>query len=117
MTTFVMLTRVASESLRSPRSFAELERKAMNHIRTECPEVKWIFSYAVTGPYDYIDVFEAPDVHAAMKVSSLIRSFGRSSSEIWPAVEWGEFKRILESLGEEESGLSSGAPPPGEGTT
>lgn len=100
MDTFVMLTRVSPEALRSPRSLEELERKAMSHIRTQCPEVKWVFSYAVTGPYDYLDVFEAPDVHAAMKVSAVIRSFGRSSSEVWPATEWAEFKRILESLGE-----------------
>ena len=98
MATFIMLTRVSPETLSSPRSLGELEHKAMEAVRSECPAVKWLQSYAILGPYDYVDVFEAPDIEAATKVSMLIRSYGRASSEIWPATEWKKFKQMVEAM-------------------
>jgi len=53
MATFVMLTRVSSDAARSPQTLELLEKRVMEQIRTECPEVKWVHSYALLGPYDY----------------------------------------------------------------
>ena len=98
MTTFVMLTRLATGALRSPQTLEELERKAMDRIRAECPEIEWRQSYAVLGPYDYIDIFEAPDNEAATKVSALNRTFGHAQTEVWGATEWGRFKEMIHQL-------------------
>lgn len=98
MATFVMLTRLTHGALVSPSSLENLEREVMERIRAECPGVEWVASYAVLGPYDYIDVFKAPDQDAAMKVATVLRTFGHAQTEIWGAVEWDRFKELVRYL-------------------
>jgi uncharacterized protein with GYD domain len=98
MQIFVLLTRLSPEALKSPIAMEDFEKRAVSHIEKECPDVKWLHSYALLGPYDYLDIFTAPDMNEAVKVSAIIRSFGRAHSEIWEAMEWDNFKRIIESL-------------------
>ncbi len=98
MLTFVMLTRLSPEAIRSPQSLEELERKAMERVRKECPNVEWISNYAILGPCDYLDIFRAKDVETAAKVSTLIRTFGHAQTEIWTATEWSRFKGIVREL-------------------
>lgn len=98
MQTFMLLTRLAHGSLRSPETLEKLEKQVMAQIDQECPEVEWVENYAVLGPYDYVDIFRAPDVEVAAKVSTLIRTFGHAHTEIWAATEWARFKEIVREL-------------------
>lgn len=98
MQTFILLTRLSPEALKSPASMEDFEKRAVQHIEQECPDVKWLQSYALMGPYDYLDIFTAPDANAALKVSAIIRTFGRAHSEVWGATDWNSFKAIIQSL-------------------
>lgn len=98
MLTFVMLTRLSPDAVRSPQTLEELERNAMERVRKECPEVEWISSYAILGPCDYLDIFRTKDVETAAKVSTLVRTFGHAQTEIWSATEWSRFKEIVRRL-------------------
>ncbi len=98
MPEFILLTRISSESIRSPKKLEQLEKDVMKRIRSECPELKWIHNFAVLGPYDYLDIFQAPDNETAFKVAAIIRSFGHADTEIWAATEWAKFKEMIRAI-------------------
>lgn len=96
MAQYVVLTRVSPEALQTPEGLLDLEKHVKERVARECPDVRWIGNYAVMGPYDYLDIFEAPDNDTAMRVSTIIRSVGNASTELWPATEWSTFRdRVL----------------------
>lgn len=101
MPTYVLLTKLSPEAIRSHEDFERLEKEVSNKIREECKEVHWLESYALLEPYDYLDLFEAPDPIAAIRVKMIIRSFGHTTSDPWPATPWSLFRtRVREAGGE-----------------
>lgn len=98
MTSYIMLTKLASGSLRSPQGLEELEKTVMKRIRNDCPEIDWQCNFAVLGPYDYVDIFEAPNNDTAIKVATIIRTYGHASTEIWPAKAWRDYKEMIRQI-------------------
>lgn len=98
MATYIMLTRLSPEALKKPESVGDLNKQVEERIKKECPGVKWLANYAVLGPCDYVDIFEAPDSEAATKVALLIRSFGHATTETWVATPWDRFLSLATGL-------------------
>ena len=89
MAEFVMLTRLSAGAVQSPKALEELEKKVMDRSRSECPEVQRVHNYAILGPYDYLDVFHAPDSADAFKVATIIRYFGQAHPRSGPPCSGG----------------------------
>lgn len=97
-TTFIMATRLSPEAAQSPQNLEELERKTAALIQAQCPEVQWLGNYSILGPYDYIDIFTAPDNETAMTVAAITRTSGHAYTEVWTATKWERFKELIRSI-------------------
>ena len=106
MPTFIMLTRLSHQALRSPKSLSRLNSEIAARIRADAPGVEWESNYVVLGPVDYLDVFTAPNLETAMKVATIIRTFGHATTEIWGATEWDSFLALTASLRDEDRSAS-----------
>jgi uncharacterized protein with GYD domain len=89
--TYIVLTRLTPEAVKTPGELKRLEKVVADHVRRDCPQVKWVANYAILGPYDYLDIFEA----TATKVVMIIRSYGHGQTETWTAMPWGRFEIVL----------------------
>lgn len=98
MPTYALLTRLSPEALTKPDAVIELNKKVGERIKSECPGVKWLSNYAVLGPCDYLDIFEAPDIETANKVVLLVRSFGHATTETWMVTPWDRFAGLAKEL-------------------
>lgn len=98
MQTFIMLTRLIGEQIHPSFSLEKLSHDINEKIKKTCPEVKWISNFAILGPYDYLDIFQASNVDEAIKVASIVRSFGHASTEIWSAIEWDKYTSIAKEI-------------------
>jgi len=67
-------------------------------VKEKVPNVKWIAHYAILGPYDFIDIFEADNEHEAAKVSLLSRTVGAAFAESWTAIKYSGFLKLVEDL-------------------
>lgn len=98
MTTFVLMTKL------SPQGFADgTGRRAAGQnwkrkVAQLCPGIRWVAHYALLGPYDFMDVFDAPDVETALKVSLLSKELGAVRAETWPAVAYEDFLPLAEQV-------------------
>ncbi len=107
MEIFVLLTRLILEEQNPALGLLQRERAVTDHIRKMLPSVRWKQNYAVTGPWDYLDVFEAPDTSVALKVAAIVRHYGGAHAEIWPAQEWDSFEQSLQKLAGDAQNLEA----------
>lgn len=98
MATFVLLTKLSSESLGTPRKRETIGRKWFQEIKAKCPQVKWIDHYTLLGPFDFMDIYEAPNEEEAAKVSLITMSKGAVKAETWAALPYKRFVEVTKKL-------------------
>ncbi len=91
MATYVLLTKMSPDAIKDAKTYDELGRRVSEKIHRDCPEVRWISSFTTLGPYDYMDIFEAPDETAATRVALIVRSLAHASTETWLAMPYDRF--------------------------
>ena len=70
----------------------------LSKVKASCPEVKWLAHYALLGPYDFMDIYEAPDAETAHRVSLVSRAEGALVAESWQALPYDRFLSVLEQV-------------------
>ncbi|MFX0015698.1 MAG: GYD domain-containing protein [Promethearchaeota archaeon] len=97
MPLYVLVTRIDfdQEDLAKRK---EQGRKWLELVKEKVPNVKWISHYAILGPYDFLDIFEAADEIEAAKVSLLSRAAGAAFAESWTAIPYSDFLDLISDL-------------------
>ena len=109
MATFVLMTKLSPELSGSFKNREELGKKWKKAVEEKCPEVKWISHYYLLGPYDFMDIYEAPDEETAAKVSLITLSQGALKAESWTAIKYTQFLKLVDNIktmNSEQQGVS-----------
>ena len=98
MPTFVLMTRLSPDVLADPDQRRASGKEWLEKVNATCPEVRWIAHYALLGPYDFMDIYEAPDAETAHRVSLISRSQGALTAESWQATPYESYLELLEQV-------------------
>ncbi len=86
MPVFVMLTTLTDEGAKTlknkPERIKEVDQEVMDRFG-----VKIIAQYAVMGPYDFVNILEAPDNDSVVKMAIELSSRGSIRTLTMPAIE------------------------------
>ena len=97
MSTFILMTKLSPEVTSDVKHRERIGKKWIETVSEKCPGVKWQAHYALLGPYDFMDIFEAASEEEAAKVSWITLSAGAVQAESWPAIP---YQRFLELVGD-----------------
>lgn len=98
MGTYVLLTKLTPDVTRDIKDREKIGKKWMDAVHRTCPGVKWTAHYALLGPYDFMDIFEAPNEEVAAKVSMITLSTGASQTESWTAIPYHRFLELVKEI-------------------
>ena len=98
MKTFILMTKLAPEVSMRIKDRGAIGRAWLEHVKEKCPEVKFIAHYGLLGPYDFIDIYEAPDEETAAKVSMISLANGAFQAESWMAIPYKRFVELAREI-------------------
>jgi uncharacterized protein with GYD domain len=98
MQTFVLMTKLSPEMSTQVKDRAQLGRVWLEQVKEKCPEVNFLAHYALLGPYDFLDIYEAPNEEVAAKVSLISLKTGAFQAESWVAIPYTRFVELTEEI-------------------
>jgi uncharacterized protein with GYD domain len=98
MRTFFLMTKLSPEVTKQVKNRAKLGRAWLTEVKKKCPEVKFKGHYALLGPYDFVDIYEAPNEESAAKVSMISLANGAVQAESWSAIPYKKFLKLTEQV-------------------
>jgi uncharacterized protein with GYD domain len=94
MPTYILLSKLTAEGRKTvrerPNRIQEVDREML-----EALQVKVISQHAVVGPYDFVNIVEAPDNETILKASVELGSRGTVEIMSMPAIPIDEFIRAI----------------------
>jgi uncharacterized protein with GYD domain len=98
MPTFVLMTKLAPGAMHDAQRRRAMGKEWLTKVKECCPGVEWKAHYAILGPYDFMDIYDAPDVETAHKVSIVSRIEGALAAESWQALPYDDFLKLLDAV-------------------
>jgi uncharacterized protein with GYD domain len=96
---FVMLIKMSPELAKNFKSMQEIAKEVGAKYRAACPEVNVTTHLALLGPYDFLDILEAPSEETAFKMAAVILSSGMASSvETWTALPYQKLVELTKDI-------------------
>ncbi|MEZ0338149.1 MAG: GYD domain-containing protein [Aquificaceae bacterium] len=98
MPNYVMLTTLTDEGMKTlkhrPERIKEVDKEVMDRFG-----IKILAQYAVMGPYDFVNIIEAPDNDTVVKMALELGSRGTIRTLTMPAIEVDQLIKDLKELG------------------
>ncbi|HAV40683.1 MAG TPA: GYD domain superfamily [Aquificaceae bacterium] len=98
MPIYVMLTSLTDEGMKTlkhkPERIKEVDKEVMDRFG-----IKILAQYAVMGPYDFVNIIEAPDNDTVVKMAIELGSRGTIRTLTMPAIEVDQLIKDLKELG------------------
>lgn len=99
MATYVMLVKMSPELAKNFKAMEEIGRQVGAKYRAACPEVNVTAHLALLGPYDFMDILEAPNEETVFKMASVILSSGFASEvETWTALPYAKLLELTREI-------------------
>lgn len=98
MQTFILLTKLTPELTKQMKERSKIGGNWLEQVKEKCPEVKFTAHYALLGQYDFLDIYEAPDIESAAKVSMISQANGALHAESLPAIPYKDFVSLTNIL-------------------
>jgi uncharacterized protein with GYD domain len=98
MPTYVLLTKLSPDVTRQTDDRAKMGRDWLDQVRSTCPDVNFISHYALLGPFDFLDIYEAPDDRTAAKVSLIGQANGAFQAQSLPALPYKEYLELIAEI-------------------
>ena len=98
MQTYVLMTKLAPDASKHLKDQARQGRLWLEKVNEKCPEVNFIAHYALLGPYDFLDIYEAPSEETAAKVSLISLQSGAFLAESWVAIPYKRFVELAKEV-------------------
>jgi uncharacterized protein with GYD domain len=96
--TYILMTKLAPEISKQVKDRSQLGRAWLDQVKEKCPEVKFLHHFALLGPYDFLDIYEAPDAETAAKVSLISQANGAFQAQSWTAIPYRRFVELTAAI-------------------
>ena len=94
MARFMMLTRILPGACGEENSLARIGERIRQAIGSAPDRARIIETYVVLGPWDLVNILEAPDGESAARVEEFVNGLGCTVSEVLVATPWERFKQL-----------------------
>ena len=98
MQTYILLTKLGPEVSKKMKDRSKIGHLWLDQVKEKCPKVKFLAHYAILGQYDFLDIYEAPDVETVAKVSMIGQANGALHAESLAAIPYKKFLKLTREI-------------------